>query len=384
MEREQTMSTDHLDRERETRRRRLIETIEFGAPDRLAIRGECGSEAALRAVTGRSDYADHPKEVYAEANRIWDVDLIHQFVLPDRLDRSVGPGAECDVSALRSSVHALISRWGHDHGGWQSPEAFRDFCLSLPGPEAAARQVDRANVAEQWIALDRWGDFLKPMVWIPGHLAGTVNWMHYTSVGYENYLIAHHLYPEALDRLFAYAGAEARSRNEAIARAIREHDIMPLIYSGEDICGNDGPLCSPAVLREVYFPHLKRAIEPIVEAGIHWMWHSDGDILPILDDLIACGIDGFQGFEEDKGMDLDALLGKTCANGKPPFICGSVSVTTTMYRDVEAVVADCDRLRRIQEVRGGVILGSSSSIMPDTPVENVLALYDPARRELGP
>jgi len=270
----------------------------------------------------------------------------------------------------------MITDWAKEHGEWESPEQFKDFCLAVPDPSVAVRGVDEALVREQWIGLDAWGEFLSPMVWVPGHLAGTVNWMHYTSVGYDNYLMAHILYPEALDRLFAYAGAEARRKNEVIARAVTEEGLIPLIYSGEDICGNEGPLCSPGLLRQVYFPHLKRAIEPMAEAGIHWMWHSDGNIIPILDDLLDCGIDGFQGFEEDKGMDLHELLGRTCANGKPPFICGSISVTTTMYETPEAVLRDIERMQRIHDIRGGVILGSSSTIMDDTPVENILAFYD--------
>ncbi len=201
--------------------------------------------------------------------------------------------------------------------------------------------------------------------------------MWYERMGYENFLMAHLLYTEEMERLFAFAGEEGRLINIAIARAIRENDLIPLVYSGEDICGNDGPLASPNILRQIYFPHLKRAVAPLIDEGIHWLWHTDGDIAAILPDILDCGIDGFQGFEEDKGMDMYKLAETPCRNGKLPFLRGSVNVTTTMYTSPEEVRADVKRLVALSNKRGGgIILSSSSSIMENTPTENVMALFD--------
>jgi uroporphyrinogen decarboxylase len=205
--------------------------------------------------------------------------------------------------------------------------------------------------------------------------------MWYEFFGYESYLVAQALYPDELELLFAAAAAEAEARNRAIAATIRDRGLIPLVYLGEDICGNQGPLVSPGLLRGTYFPHLRRSLAPLVDAGIHILWHSDGDLNPILGDLIACGADGFQGFEEDKGMDLVPLLGSTCANGQRPFVCGSVSVSTTMYGTPEAVRDDVRRMEAIAAARGGgVILSASSTIMEDTPVANIAALYACGRR----
>ena len=77
-------------------------------------------------------------------------------------------------------------------------------------------------------------------------------------------------------------------------------------------------------------------------------------------------------------MDLQQLVGRTCKNGKPPFICGSVSVTTTMYEGVEVVRKEKQRMQDLFDKRGGVILSPSTTIMENTPVENVLEL---CRRE---
>lgn len=357
------------------KRERLLSAIEFGTPDRMPVRGGCFSLAAVEEITGRTDYHEHPKEVYAEANRIWDVDTIHQFVLPERLDRQYGPNGELDTSPLRTCMYGLLANWEAEHGTVTSPEDFRDFVHTLPEPRKARDTVDQDLIYRRWVELDRWGDFLYPMVWTPGHLAGTVSWMWYSRIGYETYLMFHQLYQEEAAQFFAFLGEEGRAKNEAIARAMHDHHMFPLIYSGEDICANVGPLIRPSILHNTYFPALKRAVEPVVDAGIHWLWHSDGNILPIVPDILDCGIDGFQGFEEDKEMRLEGLLYERCRNGSYPFICGSVSVTSTMYESPEAVRAEKQRMQRIFDERGGVILAASSSIMPNTPVENIMELY---------
>ena len=356
------------------KRERLINAIEFKPTDRLPVQGWNATIPAIERITGRSDYLSHPAETFALAMNAWDVDVILQFVLPDRQDRQCGPGAVVKVGdGLRSVVYALVDKWSEVHGGFKSPEDVRDFCQTIPAASEAHRYVDPDITCLRWLELDGWGAFLKPAVFIPGHLCQGVPWMWYSAMGYENYLMAHALYPEALERLFAFVGEESRLRNEVIARVIRDHDLVPIIYSGEDICGNDAPMVSPHILHDIYFPHQKRAIAPIIEAGIHWLWHCDGNILPILPDLLDCGIDGFQGFEEDKGMDMYALAATPCRNGKLPFLFGSVNVTTTMYTTPEQIRNDIRRMVDFSRQRGGgIVISTSSSIMENTPLENVL------------
>ena len=99
--------------------------------------------------------------------------------------------------------------------------------------------------------------------------------------------------------------------------------------------------------------------------------------MPIVPDILDSGVDGFQGFEEDKGMDLYALAETPCKNGKLPFLMGSNNVTQTIYTTPEEIRKDVKRMVDLSDKRGGgVLLSPSSSIMANTPTENVLALYD--------
>ena len=44
-------------------------------------------------------------------------------------------------------------------------------------------------------------------------------------------------------------------------------------------------------------------IEPLVDAGVRLIHHCDGDVRPVVDDYIAIGFSGFQGFQYELGVD---------------------------------------------------------------------------------
>ena len=75
-------------------------------------------------------------------------------------------------------------------------------------------------------------------------------------------------------------------------------------FLGDDIAFKSGPLFSPAWMRKHYFPRLGRAVAAAHARGIKVLFHSDGNLNPILDDLVAAGIDGLNPIEVLAGMDV--------------------------------------------------------------------------------
>jgi uroporphyrinogen decarboxylase len=108
--------------------------------------------------------------------------------------------------------------------------------------------------------------------------------------------------------------------------------------------------------------------------GVKVMYHCDGAIYPLIPELIDLGIDLLNPIQPDaKNMDgrrLKAEFGDRLA------FHGGIDINATLPRgtaaEVEAEVRD-----RVQTLGrgGGYILCSSHHIQPDTPVENVLAMY---------
>jgi uroporphyrinogen decarboxylase len=188
------------------------------------------------------------------------------------------------------------------------------------------------------------------------------------------------LYPEHLKHLYHHSATVAYWQNIAIAHAVERYYLPRFVYSGQDICTNEGPICSPKLLDAIYFPELKRAVQPLIDHDVRIIWHCDGNIMPILDRLLDLGISGLQGFQEEYGVPYDEIVRLKSKWGRPLIIWGCVSVTTTLpFGTVEDVRA---AVRRSFELAGpgrGFCLASTSSIMPEVPDENIDAFYQYGR-----
>ena len=75
------------------------------------------------------------------------------------------------------------------------------------------------------------------------------------------------------------------------------------IWSGGDIAFNTAPMFSPAVFKEIILPALRISAEAIT---IPWAYHSDGNLLPILDDLLSMGMNAIHPVEPG-AMDIFEL-----------------------------------------------------------------------------
>lgn len=261
---------------------------------------------------------------------------------------------------------------------WHSVEQVKQAIESLPDPSTLARDfnLERTRDAYARSILElraRTGDHI---LWIAGF--GQADFMGgYTRWLYENYLECLALYPDYMKRYYDYTAEHGYLFNLAVVEAIRKYQLAPFVYGGQDICYNDGPICSLETLRTLYFPALRHAITPLIENDIQIIWHCDGNILPILDDLIALGVSGFQGFQEETGVTLEKMVQVRTQKGEKPILWGSVSVTRTLpFGTVEEVRRDVERCFRVAAPGGGFGLAPSSSILPETPIENILALFE--------
>jgi len=152
--------------------------------------------------------------------------------------------------------------------------------------------------------------------------------------------------------------------------------MVPLTLIGTDICGGGGPVISPRFLREFYFPHVRRSIEPLREARFRTVWHSDGDFRPIVDDLLACGVSGFQGFQEAYGVDIADLARRRTLDGERLTLWAGPSVTTTLpFGTVEDVQRDVERIIDTLAAECALFILPANNILPDCPVDNVVAMY---------
>jgi uroporphyrinogen decarboxylase len=179
--------------------------------------------------------------------------------------------------------------------------------------------------------------------------------------------------PEFVRELFAavYAVNERIVRNAIRAGA-------EVVCLGDDYASNMGPLFSPAMFREFVRPFLQRMIAAIHEEGGLAIKHSDGNIRPLLADIVATGADGLNPIEPVPGMDLAEIKaeygGRICLVGN--IDCGELLSRGTAA-DVEAAVR---KAIGVAAPGGRFMLSSSNSIHAGVRPENFKTMIEAGHR----
>jgi uroporphyrinogen decarboxylase len=206
-------------------------------------------------------------------------------------------------------------------------------------------------------------------------MQGTTAIQYYNVFGLELFSIAMYEAPEAITRIL-----DAYSEGHRIqAQIYATHRLGPVYQVSCDVGDKNGTLFSPVYLRKEFVPRLKREIEPLKEAGIKVIVHSDGNITGIVDDLVDIGVDGINPLETSASMDLGLMKKRY---GKNLVLIGNVDSANILPfgtpRDVEQ---DVKRCIREGAAGGGYFLDTGAAeIMPDVSVENILSMFDAVKK----
>ena len=123
--------------------------------------------------------------------------------------------------------------------------------------------------------------------------------------------------PEALHAQAEQMMRDAIERNKRLAESGVE-----VLFLCCDYCYNAGPFISPTMFGELIQPYLARIIEEARREGLYTIKHTDGNIMPILDQLVACKPHALHSLDPMAGVDMreiKALVGdKVC-------LCGNVN-----------------------------------------------------------
>lgn len=163
---------------------------------------------------------------------------------------------------------------------------------------------------------------------------------------------------------------------QGIAQAAIEAGV-DVLFVADDYADNHGPLISPKFFREFELPNLKRIVEIGKKRGVAVLKHSDGNLYPILDDIIDTGIDGLHPIEPG-AMDLADIKAKY---GKTICLFGNVDCRYVLsFGREEDVRKDVRRCIDAAARGGGFVLTSSNSLHANVKVENIHAMVEEARK----
>ena len=152
---------------------------------------------------------------------------------------------------------------------------------------------------------------------------------------------------------------------------------IDILCLGED-CGNQrGTMFSPKTFNKFFRPRLQKFIDLAHEFGAFAMMHSCGSNRALMPTFIEMGLDIEDATQpEAEGMDPDELKKEF---GSKLTLCGLISTQQTLPF---GTVEDCrkEALHRVKVIGrgGGYIFAPAHTILPDTPLENVLAIYEVA------
>lgn len=148
------------------------------------------------------------------------------------------------------------------------------------------------------------------------------------------------------------------------------------IFFSDDWGSQRGLLINPEDWRRHWRPAYERLFLRVREGGAHVWMHLCGDIRAILPDLIGLGLNVLNPVQP-QAMPIRQLVrdfqGKVCFDGGAD-VQGVLALGTP--EDVRAHVRDL--IRTLRSRAGGYILTTSHGIMPETPLDNVIALYETA------
>jgi uroporphyrinogen decarboxylase len=158
---------------------------------------------------------------------------------------------------------------------------------------------------------------------------------------------------------------------EAVKKGIK------IIYTGDDYAYNTGPMMSPDMFREMFYPGLKKVMQGYKDMGLYVIKHTDGNIMPILDMILDSGIDCLDPIDPIAGMDLASLMEKYGSN-----VCfkGNVDCAHTLtFKSVEETIAETKYCLDVGMKHKGYFLSSSNSIHSEVKPENYKAMLETVR-----
>lgn len=156
-----------------------------------------------------------------------------------------------------------------------------------------------------------------------------------------------------------------------------------IVWTGDDIGNQGGMMLDPELWRRYFKPRMHYVFSTLkkLNPDILIAYHSCGSIRPVIPDLIEIGLDILNPIQP-MAKDMDAVILKKTYGDKLAFF-GGIDIQNVMpFGTSDEVRAHVNEKKRILGKGGKYIIAPSHNIQPDTPLENVIAYFDEAKRKM--
>jgi len=140
-----------------------------------------------------------------------------------------------------------------------------------------------------------------------------------------------------------------------------------------DYCFNKGPFLSPPMFREFVTPYLTRLVQGYRDLGAYVIKHTDGDIMPILEDLIEGEPHALHSIDPQAGVDIKEVKQRI---GDHVCLIGNVNCGLMQTGTPEQVVQSAEYALEHGMPGGGYVFSTSNCVFAGLPLERYLLILE--------
>lgn len=152
------------------------------------------------------------------------------------------------------------------------------------------------------------------------------------------------------------------------------------VQISEDLGTNHGLFFNPEIFRKYFKPRYAELVDRVKKRGGFFYFHGDGNLTPIVGDLVETGVDLMHPIQPEC---MDQLEIKKLYGDKITIATGVSNQCTLPFGTVEDVRREA--LLKLKQLApgGGLVFGNSHYAMYETPIENVIALFETCKQYAG-
>jgi len=144
-----------------------------------------------------------------------------------------------------------------------------------------------------------------------------------------------------------------------------------------DYCFNSGPFLSPRMFAEFVTPYLARLIDGYRRMGAYTIKHTDGQIMPIIDQLVACRPHALHSLDPMAGVDIKVVKE---LYGDKVCLMGNVDCSLMQTGTEEELRESCRYALKHGMPRGGYVYSSSNCAFKGLPLERYMILLEERKK----
>lgn len=339
-------------------RDRILAALEHEEPDRVPMSDFIYRPESLEAILGESSVRVDTPEKYVKVHEILGLDMIIAYIPSYHVARVEGLREFVDEWGIRWRVVDRMP-WYQD-GTLKTAEDIQNF--AAPDP----------NNAKLYLAAEEIVKRVDGKMAVAGIAEGpfTTSWF---AMGFKEFVKGLYDSPNLMRKFM--------EKVTHFYTEVGKHLIdigVDVMWLPDDLGYGTGPLLSPRLLREFILPYFREEVDTFKKRGVKVLMHNDGQIMSIMDDLVATGIDGIHPVERAAGMSLELMKSKY---GEKLTLIGNVDSKTVLTQGpreaIEKQVVECIS---IAAHGGGYILASDHSIHEGVPSVNAKVLFEAGKK----